>query len=173
MPTPSDGVHVSAPPRFDVLGVPVSAISMSDALRTIDRLIQDQSPHYVCVTGVHGVMECRRDESLRLIHARTGLVTPDGMPLVWLAHLGGRSYVERVYGPDLMLACCERSLQTSARHFFFGGAPGIAERLAARLSERFPGLAVAGTYCPPFRSLSGEEDRRLIEEINATNADIV
>jgi N-acetylglucosaminyldiphosphoundecaprenol N-acetyl-beta-D-mannosaminyltransferase len=173
MPTPFDGIRDSTPARFDVLGVPVSAISMADALQTIDRWIRDRSPHYVCVTGVHGVMECRRDETLRLIHARAGLVTPDGMPLVWLAHLGGRSHVERVYGPDLMLACCERSLLTGARHFFFGGAPGIAERVAARLSGRFPGLAVAGTYCPPFRPLSADEDQRLIEEINATNADIV
>jgi N-acetylglucosaminyldiphosphoundecaprenol N-acetyl-beta-D-mannosaminyltransferase len=173
MPTPSEAMRVSAPERFDVLGVPVSAISMADALHTIDCWIRDRSPHYVCVTGVHGVMESQRDERLRSIHAGAGLVTPDGMPLVWLAHLRGRPHVERVYGPDLMLACCERSLQTGARHFFFGGAPGIAERVAGRLAARFPRLAVAGTYSPPFRPLTAEEDGRVIDEINAANADIV
>lgn len=163
----------SNPPRFDVLGVPVSAISMSDAVGTIDRWIREQTPHYVCVTGVHGVMESQRDDDLRRIHVEAGLVTPDGMPLVWLAHLDGKASVERVYGPDLMLACCERSLQTGASHFFYGGAPGIADQLAERLSARFPGLAVAGTYCPPFRALTPEEDEQLVDQINAAQPDIV
>jgi N-acetylglucosaminyldiphosphoundecaprenol N-acetyl-beta-D-mannosaminyltransferase len=164
-----DGAHA----RFDVLGVPVSAIDMADAVSTIDGWIRARTPHYVCVTGVHGVMESQRDEGLRLIHERAGMVTPDGMPLVWIAHLEGRGHVERVYGPDLMLACCKQSLHTGARHYFFGGAEGIADRLAARLSLRFPGLAVAGTYCPPFRPLTPAEDERLVDTINAANADIV
>jgi N-acetylglucosaminyldiphosphoundecaprenol N-acetyl-beta-D-mannosaminyltransferase len=171
MPTWSDGLV--RPSRFDVLGVPVSAITMAEALAAIDAWIRGRTPHYVCVTGVHGVMESHRNEELRRIHAHAGLVTPDGMPLVWLAHLAGRSHVERVYGPDLMLACCERSLQTGARHFFFGGAPGIAERVAARLSARFAGLAVAGTHSPPFRPLTADEDEQLIDEINAADPDIV
>jgi len=160
-------------PRFDVLGVPVSAISMADAVATIDEWIRDRAPHYVCVTGVHGVMESQKDGQLREIHERAGLVTPDGMPLVWLAHLDGRSRVERVYGPDLMLACCARSVETGASHYFFGGAPGIADRLAVRLQSRFPGLTVAGTHCPPFRPLTPEEDERLVNAINAANPDIV
>ncbi len=159
--------------RFDVLGVPVSAIDMAEAVSTIDGWIRARTPHYVCVTGVHGVMESQRDEDLRGIHERAGMVTPDGMPLVWLAHLDGWRHVERVYGPDLMLACCERSRATGARHYFFGGAEGIADRLAARLAARFPGLAVAGTFCPPFRPLTPDEDERLVDTINAANADIV
>jgi len=164
---------METPPRFDVLGVPVSAISMADAVATIDGWIRDRTPHYVCVTGVHGVMESQRDDELRRIHEHAGMVTPDGMPLVWLAHLDGRNSVERVYGPDLMLACCERSLDTGRSHYFFGGAPGIADRLAERLQTRFPGLAVAGTYCPPFRPLTQDEDERLVDAINAAHPDIV
>lgn len=165
----------SSPPpsHFDVLGIPVSAIDMAQAVDTIDGWVRARTPQYVCVTGVHGVMESQRDEALRQIHQRAGLVTPDGMPLVWLAHLAGCSHVERVYGPDLMLACCGRSVQTGARHFFFGGAPGIAQRLAVRLSATFPGLAVAGTCSPPFRPVTPEEDERLVREINDAHADIV
>jgi N-acetylglucosaminyldiphosphoundecaprenol N-acetyl-beta-D-mannosaminyltransferase len=159
--------------RFDVLGVPVSAITMADAVAAIDRWIADRTPRYVCVTGVHGVMESQRDDELRNIHERAGLVTPDGMPLVWLAHLRGCAHVERVYGPDLMLACCARSLATGARHYFFGGAPGIADRMAERLTTRFPGLALAGTSCPPFRPLTAEEDDRIVQEINGAKPDIV
>jgi N-acetylglucosaminyldiphosphoundecaprenol N-acetyl-beta-D-mannosaminyltransferase len=173
MPQPSEDPRSAAPPHFDVLGVPVSAIRMSDAVATIESWIADRAPRYVCVTGVHGVMESQRDEELRRIHERAGMVTPDGMPLVWLAHLDGRRHVERVYGPDLMLACCEQSIRSGTRHFFFGGAPGIAARLAARLSARFPGLVVAGTCCPPFRQPTAEEDAQIVATIDAARPDIV
>jgi N-acetylglucosaminyldiphosphoundecaprenol N-acetyl-beta-D-mannosaminyltransferase len=153
--------------------LPVSAIDMAQALETIDQWIREGTPHYICITGVHGVMESQRDDGLRQIHAAAGLVTPDGMPLVWLAHLAGHRHVERVYGPDLMLACLSRSLQTKTRHFFFGGAPGVAAKLSARLSAALPGLAVAGIHCPPFRPLTPHEDERLVEEINGSGADVV
>jgi len=146
---------------------------MADAVATLDGWIRNRTPHYVCVTGVHGVMESQRDGELRSIHERAGLVTPDGMPLVWLAHLDGRANVERVYGPDLMLACCARSIETGASHYFYGGAPGVADLLARRLSERFPGLAVAGSVCPPFRPLTPEEDEQIVDDINRANPDIV
>ncbi|MQA28756.1 MAG: WecB/TagA/CpsF family glycosyltransferase [Luteitalea sp.] len=170
---PSDFSAAPGIARFDVLGLPVSAIDLTQAVQTIDTWIRERTPHYVCITGVHGVMESRRDESLRRIHARAGMVTPDGMPLVWLGHVAGHGHVRRVYGPDLMLACLRRSLQTRTRHFFFGGGPGVAEQLAARLSAQLPGLLVAGTYCPPFRPLTPEEDERVIEEIDGSDADVV
>ena len=113
------------------------------------------------------------DDEMRRIHEGAGLVTPDGMPLVWMAHLLGHSRVERVYGPDLLLACCEMSTRRGYRHFFYGGAPGVGERLAARLEARFPGLSVAGLYSPPFRPLTPEEDAALVDRIDAARPDIV
>ena len=159
--------------RTNILGVGVSAVDMAQALEMIEGWIASKEPHYVCVSGVHGVMESQRDEMLRRIHNSAGLVTPDGMPLVWLSRMKGFRHVERVYGPDLMLACCERSIAKGYRHFFYGGAEGVPERLAARLRERFPGLSVAGGYSPPFRPLSTEEDDALIRRIDETNPDIV
>jgi N-acetylglucosaminyldiphosphoundecaprenol N-acetyl-beta-D-mannosaminyltransferase len=85
----------------------------------------------------------------------------------------GFRHVERVYGPDLMLAVCERSTERDYRHFFYGGAPGVAEKLAVELQSRFPGLQVAGTYSPPFRPLTPEEDRRVVEHINSAQSDII
>ena len=173
VPKPSDTVMPSAVPRFDVLGVPVSAITMAQALETIDAWIIGGSPHYICVRDVHGVMASQRDDRLRQIHEGAGMVTPDGMPLVWLAHFLGHSGVERVYGPDLLLACCKMSVGRGYRHFFYGGAPGVGERLATRLEARFPGLSIAGLYSPPFRPLSLEEDAAVVDRINAALPDIV
>jgi N-acetylglucosaminyldiphosphoundecaprenol N-acetyl-beta-D-mannosaminyltransferase len=157
----------------NILGVGVSAITMSDALDTIDSWIAGKAQHYVCVTGVHGVMESQRDESLRRIHNTAGLVTPDGMPLVWLSRFAGAHRVERVYGPDLMLECCATSVSKRYRHFFYGGGEGVAERLAGRLAARFPGLQVAGSYGPPFRELTADEDRDVVARINDAAPDIV
>lgn len=160
-------------PRVNVLGVGVSAITMAQALASIETWIRDRTPHYVCITGVHGVMESQRDQRLREIHNRAGLVTPDGMPLVWLSHAAGHRHVERVYGPDLMLACCARSLTTGYRHFLYGGADGVPERLAAALTRRFPGLAIAGTFSPPFRSSTAAEEQAIVDRIDESGADIV
>ena len=161
------------PQRVNVLGVGVSAITMADALAMIDRWIATRVRQYVCVTGVHGVMESQVDPSLREIHNRAGLVTPDGMPLVWLSWLGGHHHVQRVYGPDLMLACCEASIRKGYRHFFYGGGPGVAERLAKRLEERFDGLQIVGTWSPPFRDLTAAEEESLIDRFASSRPDIV
>lgn len=95
------------------------------------------------------------------------------MPLVWLSRFKGFRHVERVYGPDLMLVLCERSVAQDYQHFFYGGARGVLGQLADILSQRFPGLVVAGTYSPPFRPLTSEEDEEIVRMINQASPDIV
>lgn len=160
-------------PRVDVLGVHVSAISRPAAVAEIDRWIEAGERHYVCVTGVHGVMESQRDPSLLAIDNGSGLTTPDGMPLVWCSKLAGVDGVTRVYGPDLMLDVLAAGLAHGRRHYFYGGAEGVPELLAQRLGERFPGLSVVGTYSPPFRPLTDAESAGIVERINASGADVV
>ncbi|HXH09762.1 MAG TPA: WecB/TagA/CpsF family glycosyltransferase [Alphaproteobacteria bacterium] len=151
----------------------MSAINMPMALHTIEEWIARRKPHYVCVTPVHAIMESQRHPELKRIHNAAGLVTPDGMPLVWLSRLLGFPHVERVYGPDLLLALCERSVTRGYRHFFYGGAPGVVDKLVLRLQARFPGLIVCGTYTPPFRPLTREEDWEATAQIDGAKPDIV
>jgi len=159
--------------RVDVLGVGVSAIAMADAIQTIAGWIASGEQQYVCITGVHGVMESCRDPALRAVHNAAGLVTPDGMPLVWLGRARGYSQMRRVYGPDLMLALAGWSVARGVRHYFYGGAEGVADTLAVRLQHRYPGLVIAGTFSPPFRSLVPDEDEAIVQRINAAEPDIV
>lgn len=159
--------------RVNILGIGVSAINMEVALRTIDRWIESGARHYVCISGVHGVMESQRDDHLRRIHNEAGLVTPDGMPLVWFSRLSKFNQVGRVYGPDLMLACCERSLEKGYRHYLYGGSEGVPDLLTKRLTSRFPGLQVVGACSPPFRPLTPEEDMEIVQRINRARPDIV
>ena len=171
MPLPSGSPARSR--RVNILGVGVSPINMDEAVREIEGWIAQRRSHYVCITNIHGIVESQRDNSLRQIHNSAGLVTPDGMPLVWASHLLGFRGVERVYGPDLVLALCERSTGRGYRHYFFGGAPGVAGQMADCLRQRFPGLAVAGTYAPPFHPLTAEDDDRIVRAINRARPDIV
>ncbi len=160
------------PARVNVLGVGISAIDMGSTVALVRHWIDNHESRYVCVRDVHGVVACQRDDELRTIHNRADLVTPDGMPLVWLAR---REYphVERVYGPDLMLELCRESIRPGWRHFFYGGAEGVPERLAEGLGRRFPGLQVADTLSPPFRPLTTAEDEEITKRIRESQAQIV
>jgi N-acetylglucosaminyldiphosphoundecaprenol N-acetyl-beta-D-mannosaminyltransferase len=158
--------------RVNILGVGVHAIDLATAIRTIFSAVEQGTGGYVCVTGVHGVMEAQRDPGFRRILNRALLTTPDGMPTVWVGRMRGFT-IERVYGPDLMLAVCEHSLQTRSSHFLLGGAEGVVDVLQRRLAMRFPGLRVVGSYAPPFRPLTDEEEESVVRHIRAVGADIV
>jgi N-acetylglucosaminyldiphosphoundecaprenol N-acetyl-beta-D-mannosaminyltransferase len=160
-------------PRVDVLGVGISAVDMPTALDEITAWIEDGEQHYVCVTGVHGVMESQRDPGLRRIHNASGMTTPDGMPMVWAGKWAGANWMTRVYGPDLMLQLAERATKRGWTSYFYGGKSGVPERLAARLAERYPGFRAVGVYSPPFRPLTPEEDEAIVEKINAAKPDLL
>ena len=159
--------------RTNVLGVGVSAINIPLAIEVIDQWIEAQTPNYICVTGVHGIMESQNDPELRRIHNQAGLVTPDGMPLVWLSQLGGQRHVDRVYGPDLMLAFCQHSAAKEYRHYLYGSSEEVLAQLAGNLRQNVAGINIVGSYSPPFRPLSPEEDQAMVERINAAAPDVV
>lgn len=160
-------------PRVDVLGVEISAIDLDTAVSTIAGWIRDDERQYVCVTGVHGVIESQRDPELKQIHNASGMTTPDGMPLVWCGRNAGAHWVERVYGPDLLLRVCEASVAGGWKHFFYGAGPGVAEELSRRMQARYPGMEVVGTLSPPFRDLTEPEAAEIAQIINDSDADVV
>jgi N-acetylglucosaminyldiphosphoundecaprenol N-acetyl-beta-D-mannosaminyltransferase len=159
---------------FSVLGIRVNAVQIPDVITWMEqRIVHRQGTSYVAVTGMHGVSESRRDVAFRAVLNDAGLVVPDGMPLVWIGRLRGFGLRRRVYGPELMLEFCRATAERGLRHFFYGGAPGVADALAQRMAGRFPGLVIAGTWCPPFRPLTPEEDADVVARINESNADVV
>ena len=159
--------------RVNILGVGVSAISMEEAVTRSENLLAGNAKGYICVTGVHGVMEAQGDELFRNILNNSFLTTPDGVPTVWMGHLHGFKSMTRVYGPDFMVAMCAASVNRGYRHFLYGGKPGVAEELRRELVKRFPGLQIVGTYTPPFRPLNEEEEEDLIKELEACKADVL
>ena len=158
-------------PRVNVLGVGIDAINMDAAVSRIFAAASADQRSYVCVTGVHGVMEAQRDEQLRSILNGSVVTTPDGMPMVWLGRVAGYKRMRRVYGPDLMIEICRQSALTGHTHFLYGGNEGVADELARRLRDRFPGLRIVGTYSPPFRPLWAEEEVQLAEQVEMARPD--
>src|SRR5918992_210324 len=159
--------------RVDLLGVGISVTSMQATLAQIEAWIEERERSYVCVPKVHAVIECQDDPELMRIDNQSGLTVPDSAPVYWAGRLAGAKEMGPVRGPDLLPAVCAVAARRGWRSYFYGGAPGIPERLASRLAARFPGLPVAGTYSPPFRALSPAEDDAVVERINSSDADLV
>jgi N-acetylglucosaminyldiphosphoundecaprenol N-acetyl-beta-D-mannosaminyltransferase len=164
---------VATPPRVNVLGVGVHALNLPLAVKVLREAIESRTKGYVCVTGVHGVSEAQSDPEFRAILNGAFLNTPDGMPLVWVGKQSGFAEMDRVYGPDLLLAVCTASEALGWRHFFYGGAPGTADALAAHLQARFPKLQIVGTHTPPFRQLNATEMQELQAIVTAARPDIM
>jgi N-acetylglucosaminyldiphosphoundecaprenol N-acetyl-beta-D-mannosaminyltransferase len=165
----SGGTHA----RVSILGVRVSAITLDSAITVIEQWIAGRTANYVCITGAHGIIESRRDETLRRIHNEAGMVTPDGMPLVFMARRLGFKSVSRVYGPDLMRRLTRISASKGYRQYYYGGGPGLVQRLAWTLGKEHPELQIAGMFAPPFRPLTKEEDDAVVASINAAAPDIL
>jgi len=158
--------------RANVLGVGVNAIDIGRAADRIDCALASGERGYVCVTGVHGVMEAQNDPEFKTILNHSLLTVPDGMPTVWVGKLQGFRSMKRVFGPDLMAEVCARSVQKSYTHFLYGGAPGVAKQLQCALLSRFPGINVVGIYTPPFRPLNELEFRQLKDMVAELNPDL-
>jgi N-acetylglucosaminyldiphosphoundecaprenol N-acetyl-beta-D-mannosaminyltransferase len=150
--------------RVNVLGIGISITNMPAAVATVEDWIARGAKNYVCVTGVHGVMEAQKDLQLKEIHNSSGMTVPDGMPLVWAGKIYGFKDMGRVYGPDLMLEVCRKSVQRKYTHFLYGGNEGVAERLKENLEKKFPGISIVGTFTPPFRPLNTKESSDLFEQ---------
>jgi len=159
-------------PAFKVLGVWVDAVQIPDVIAQMEHWIQERKySHFIAVTGMHGVTEAQQDPAFKEILNAADLVVADGMPLVWLGRQQGFILKRRVYGPELMETFCRDSGE-KYRHFFYGGAQGVPDRLGHVLEQRY-GLNVVGTYSPPFRQLTPEEDVKVVNIINQTEPDIL
>ena len=156
-----------------ILGLPVSAIRMVDALNAVQSWIANHDPHYICCVPAHAVMEAYDHPELRTVYAESGLNTPDGMAIVWLLRRAGHPEVGRVYGPDLLLKACEYGLAHGWRHYFYGGTQTAMDSLVIKLANRFPSFKVAGAESPPFRPLTAVEEEEMAAHIRAAAPDII
>ena len=159
---------------FRVLHSTIHAVQINDVTDIFERWISARErSHYVAVCNVHVIMEAYNDEHFRNVLASADLAVPDGMPLIWAGRRQGFQLRQRVYGPDLFLEFTRATASKGYKHFLCGGHPGVPERVAAKLVQAYPGLQIAGTCAPPFRTHSKAERKKLISRINKSGADVL
>lgn len=162
----------SLPSRW-ILKTRVDATDYGDACDRIQTWATEGRSCYVVAANVHVVMTAYLDPVYQAVIQQAALVTPDGMPLVWGLRQLGIAQQPRVYGPDLMLAWCERAAQTGLPLYLYGGTEETLQRLRATLQRQFPGLPITGSYAPPFRALSAAEDAADAARIHQSGARVV
>jgi N-acetylglucosaminyldiphosphoundecaprenol N-acetyl-beta-D-mannosaminyltransferase len=156
-----------------ILGLGVDQTNYRSAVQGIlDWALRGES-RYVCVANVHMVMEAYDDAEFRQIVNAADLVTPDGMPLVWVMRLQGLRQQERVYGPALTQFVLEAANREGIPVGFYGSTPQTLEKLKRNVQKRYPSLKIAYLYAPPFRPLTTEEDEEVVRAINDSGTRIL
>jgi N-acetylglucosaminyldiphosphoundecaprenol N-acetyl-beta-D-mannosaminyltransferase len=166
---------ISSHPKYSVLGVPLRALQIPDLIKQMQEWIENREQgRCLSFANVHMVMEAQHDKAFGSgLAAKYVLNVPDGMPLVWVGRSLGFDLKRRVSGPDLMYDFCAKTADKGYRHFFYGGAAGVPEEIAANMARDIGGINVVGAYSPPFRPLSAKEDEQIVEMINAAKPDIL
>jgi N-acetylglucosaminyldiphosphoundecaprenol N-acetyl-beta-D-mannosaminyltransferase len=159
--------------RVQILGVPVDILDSRVVVEEIVGWRDRGERGYVTFANPHSILMARRDAEMGAAVLGSDLCLADGVGVTLAAQLLGHRRLDRSPGPSVMLEVCDRGREYGLRHFFYGGAPGVAITLAERMSERYPGLEIAGAMCPPFRALTPAEDADAVARINAARPDIV
>lgn len=157
---------------YDVLGIPIEATSLDRSAAMVLDWAKDDRGRYVGVRDVASTVVMSADPELLAVARGASLNVPDGMPIVWLGRKRGYD-VKRTCGPDLFEYMIAHGRAAGLRHFFYGGKDGVALKLKAEFETRYPGARIVGTYCPPFRDLTPQEDADVIDQIRASGADVV
>lgn len=156
-----------------ILGMRVDLTDYESVSWVVRQWAAARFSRYVCIATVSNVMEAYDCIAFRQAMNGADLVTPDGMPLVWGLRMLGCKAASRVYGPDLTLVLLEQAAMQGLTVGFYGGSQDVLSGFVQRMTQRFPKLQVVYAYSPPFRTLTQEEDRRVIQEINHADARIL
>ena len=168
------GTREVALPTSAVLSLPIAAVSMADAIARVNCWVATSSvARLVAFSNVHMLVEAQIHPELHRVLSSFDMLCPDGAPVFWILRRRVGRRVAKISGPDFMPLFCEQSVELNHRHFLYGGAPGVAEKTAEALRQSYPGLQIAGHYCPPFRDLDAEERGAVISQINASGANVV
>lgn len=156
-----------------VLEAFIDALTWDDALQRIMQWGARHESRYVCICNVHSVVTTTTDIEFKVAVNNADMSTPDGAPIAWALRRLGFPTQERINGPDLMLKYLAQAERNGQKAFFYGSTESTLAKLRVALARQFPNLEIAGTYSPPFRALSREEDEEIVQQINQSGANVV
>ncbi|MBL7196761.1 MAG: WecB/TagA/CpsF family glycosyltransferase [Candidatus Omnitrophica bacterium] len=161
-------------PQIDVLGMKIDIIQIPRVIETMEEWIKNRDfGNYICISNMNDIAYSYRNREIRKATNAASLSVPDGFSLVLLARMHGYPLKRRVYGSELMNEFLNLSEKKEYSHFFYGATNSTLEKLNLNLRKKFPGLKINGFYSPPFRELSEDEDREVIEMINLASPDVL
>ena len=165
---------VDWPPKFDLFGIQVSAVTCDQACDAILRAAQQREPAVVSAFSVHALIEAATAPQLAKKANRFAIITPDGQPVRWaLNWLHGARLKRNVRGSDLTWRLCQRAAIEGVSIYLYGSTTETLAALHSNLLQKFPGLQIAGVESPPFRALSSEEDDAMVDRVNASRAGLM
>lgn len=159
--------------NFPILGVPINITSYTSCVKEINSRAVQLISYIVYAANVHMLMEAYDSQDFRKIVNSADLVTPDGMPLVWMLRFKGFKDQERVYGPTLMLHILAAASRENIPVGFYGASPEVLELLEKKMKQKYPLLYLVYSHSPPFRALSDEEDQEVCQQIQASGVRIL
>lgn len=160
-------------PRVAILGVSVDNLTMEEVLATVEVSIAEGGFHQIATANVDFLIKSIRDEELYETLASCDLVLADGMPLVWASHLLGVGLKERVAGSDLVPQLARLSARRGYRIFLLGADEKSSSGAAAWMEKNFPGVSIAGRYCPQHQALEEMDHEEILSRIDAARPDIL
>lgn len=169
-----DKARIIWPRKYDIFGVNVSATTYDDLLEAVIHAARVRRPVCISHLAVHGLVVGSQDPGMREILNEFEVVAPDGMPVRFALNVLYKTQLpDRVCGPEFMLRVCERAATDGIGVYLYGSHPHVVENLCSNLKRQFPSLQVLGCESPPFRPLTQEEDKAMVERINSSGARIV
>ena len=156
--------------RVNILGVDVDAVTMAEAVDVVRRAMDTRAGVMVATANAEMLMRATHDEELCRILNASALVVPDGAGTVWAARHLGHAMPERVAGYDLAQELLRRAPAEGRRVYFFGSAPGVAEKAKAKAEQIYPGIEIVGVRNGFF---SPADNAAIIAEIRAARPDLL
>ncbi len=156
--------------RVNILGVDVDAVTMAEAVNVVRRAMDTRVGVMVATANAEMLMRATHDEELRRILNASALVVPDGAGTVWAARHLGHAMPERVAGYDLAQELLRCAPAEGRRVYFFGSAPGVAEKAKAKAEQLYPGIEIVGVRNGFF---SPADNAAIIAEIRAARPDLL
>lgn len=156
-----------------IFGIGVSIASYQAFIDQVMQLAQNRQSSYTCVANVHMLVEAFRKPLFAKVVKDAEIVTPDGIPLTWSLKLINGVSQPRVAGMDLLPDLLQRCMLEQLPVYFYGGTEEMLAQTSFYLSQNFRSLKIAGTYSPPFRSLTLEEEADIVQKINASGAHLI
>ena len=160
-------------PTCNILGVDIAAINMDWILNYLKNNIKNLSGDYICVSNVHTTIMAYEDPNYLKIQNGAIMAIPDGGPLSSVGKKRGNTNMGRTTGPNLMENILEISEKYNYRHFFYGSTPETLDKLIKNIKNKYPNIQIIDSYSPPFKSVSEDEDFKIIERINNANVDFI